>query len=170
MPNWKLIIISASTLISGQGLSCSEQSEVQIDDGHPFRATRAGFLLKYDGSDQLSLHAHSRSLSIDARPPATLYIARDKGLVAYNFGDGSGQVYDLEIYTLRTGKYTNLSFWKSDLLKRARTAGCHAAPDSISVLFNRWNDDDSYVIKTEDFSRLEGCESLAGEWRIKIDK
>jgi hypothetical protein len=170
MPNWKLIILSACVFISGQGLSCSTSSEVDVDDGHPFRTTRGELLLEYDGSDQLSLRANSQSFSINARPPASLYIAHSKGLIAYNFGYGSGQVYDLEIYSLSSGKYTDLSSWKSNLLKRARSVGCHASLDSISVLFKRWNDDDSYVIRTEDFSRLEGCDSLAGEWQIRIDK
>jgi hypothetical protein len=169
MPYRKIIAIFFLVSTAGCASSSDSLEEVAIDDGRPLGVRGDGISLDFDGANSVRVSSGERQFSIGARSPATAFFSPDKRFLAFNFGNGSGQVYDLDIYELKTGRKYNLASLKSSLTRTAAAQGCRAASDAVSVLFDRWTGNNGYTVRTEDFSRSPGCSSLAGEWKMKLE-
>jgi hypothetical protein len=167
MPYRKLAII----LLFASSIGCAATNkniQISFDDGQPIHFRHGGIALDFDGARKITIQTTLTKFDIDARTPSRGIFSPNMNFLAFNFGSGSGQVYDLEIYDLESGEVENVDPLRANLIRRAATHGCPAAADAVSVLFDRWRGADHYIVTTEDFSRLSGCSALAGKWRMSL--
>jgi len=173
MSVWPLTIVSAligvvfvNNAASGTGDAAALRDGVPIIE----RPIAHDVKLSFDGSDGLRIVKRGTLLNIAARTPSSLSISPHGKRAILNFGDGSGQVYDVAAYDLDRGTEINIRFARTVLIDRARRKGCDAPADSVSILFERWRSESQVEVSTEDFSRLPGCDVLEGRWIVDVAK
>jgi len=131
--------------------------------GDPGRTT-----IQYDGDNRIRVSIASHEINLNARPPATLSLSPDQRYVAHNFGDGSGQVYSLDLRDTQTGAKISLADFENEFRRRMNRAGCKQPTDEFSYVFERWLSSTSFSLKTEDWTRRPGCEVMAKEWVVRL--
>ena len=102
-----------------------------------------------------TIQTEMTTFTIEASPPSTLFLSPDGNKLALNFGDGSGQVLDLEIYDVATGAMLDLSGFEDRLMETVTLMGCNPKRTQISVVFLRWVTNDIADVFTEDWTRTE---------------
>jgi hypothetical protein len=125
-----------------------------------------GIVITYDGNSHVQV---GKNLAL-ARPPAFVSVSPDRTAWILNYGDGSGQVYSLEHRWLESGSVSGDARLRHILVNYAKSRGCIAKIDQISVIFDGWaNGGRGFMLHTEDFSRKGGCALLAASFLVRLD-
>jgi hypothetical protein len=165
MSNWSLV-----SLIAGL-IGCTSAQPGSFDArelrlGHAEQLVIGGQSLGYFDGER-SLHLQNGNV-IDPKVPATVFAHRDSGRLVLNYGAGSGQVLGYEIYDL-TGKRTNSDeAFRKFVLGEVKDTGCLAPADQFSVIVQSVTLTGRAVIRTEDFTRREGCHALNAKWQFPL--
>lgn len=171
MSHWR-IALAAATWIAVVTASAQDLRDQQIHllDGKPLAESlpSSGIVVTYDGDDDLMIRREDMTLKLSARTPSVLSFSPERVAVVLNFGDGSGQVYDVAVYDLVSGNQFDIGGFRESLLKYARHRKCPTGADAVSIVFKRWLSDTRIEVSTEDFSRTRGCSALNRSWRINI--
>ena len=173
MPNWRI----AAVLFISLQVACTRATDrtalidrIALVDGKPIEQTIGGVRVSFDGKSALAVSAHGRTKSLDAKTPAVVSISRDGRFLMHNYGDGSGQVYDIGIYSSNDWNTIDISSFRRSVLQFARSNGCTIQSDQISFVFTSWHGSSSVNLRTEDFSRKEGCAFLNRAWQIDLPR
>ena len=128
-----------------------------------------GVELRYDGQNLLRVNSRGRALRLSAMTPAVVGISPDARYLVHNFGNDSGQVYDIRLYSLRDDHPISAGIFKQRVLKFAHLKHtCRPRSYEISYLAEGWISSNSLEIGTEDWTRRPGCESLYRKWRLNL--
>lgn len=122
----------------------------------------------FDGKDDIAIKNSGASFHILAKTPAALSVSPSHKILVLNFGNGSGQVYDVELYFSDSGKKADIVGFRNKVLHYAYKRGCRIKPDQISFIFKGWNLKNEILLNTEDFSRRSGCNIMNRSWTLKI--
>ncbi len=160
MPNWRLRF----ALIALFSTACAATSDrIVLTDGRPVEGVISGVRISFDGNDELKIYDGSNVRVMSARSPAIISVTPDARHLLHNYGNGSGQVYIMAIYSIENWRRLDLSFIRDSVYNFADENGCHPGDDEISYLFNEWHNG-SLEITTEDFTRRQGCSMLNRDW------
>ena len=166
MPHWSIAL--AWILLAGT--ACARTTdEVALIDGRKVDETVGPAKLTFDGDKVASIMINGTIKTFDPKTPAVVSVSKDGKFIALNFGNGSGQVYDLTLFLVQDWEAKDTHILKQRMLTFAKRRGCIAKPDEISILFERWLTADTIEITTEDFTRREGCTSLNRSWTIGLE-
>lgn len=170
MPHWRMIALLAAGFASAGMAGVGPGDTVTLNDGKPVTGRLSGQVrIAFDGHNVLEVDNGTRSLRLDPRTPAVLSASQDARFLVLNFGDGSGQVYGLSAYDLRSGAPIDLSRFVNSVLSFARRTGsCQVNQDEISFVFTRWNGAGSIEVKTEDFTRTPDCSAINRTWVVDL--
>lgn len=173
MPKWSIGVF----LILGA--ACSSPSPVVPNrglillDGNPVisGSLPGGIEVTFNGDADLRVRSGGSTLVIDPRTPAILTASAKGEVLLLNYGDGSGQIYSLEAYNLRTSKKIDISGFLDGVFTFAKQLpGCRIRQDQISFSFSEWmKDDKKALIRTEDFSRTKYCDRLNRNWILPLN-
>lgn len=169
MSNWKITsAVFALTLVS-----CAHAVEgkyIELLDGKAVTeiAISGDTVVSFDGKSELLIDKAGIVLRVPARTPSVLHISPSRTLALLNYGDGSGQVYDIAVYRLSDGREIDTQQFRSSLRDYASDHGCIAAPDAASIVFKKWMSADQIEVATEDFSRTTNCSALNRIWTIDL--
>jgi hypothetical protein len=166
MPNWEVVSIVTALMSSVSGTT----NLLRLDDGKPFSRSLGAHQVKFDGRSTVDIRSNAGNLRIIAKTPATLLISPNGSLVSHNYGNGSGQVYDLAVYRLRDGvQLTNTRMFKRKVFQFARrTSSCKIRRDQISYIVEGWSRPTVLKIRTEDWSRKSGCDHVNRSWTFRV--
>lgn len=171
MSHWRIALTAATwmTLVTANAQDRTDQ-QIRLLDGKPLVESlpSSEIVVSYDGNDDLTIRREDTTLQLSARPPSVLSFSPKKDAVVLNFGDGSGQVYDIAVYNLVSGKQFGIGGFRESLLKYARNRKCPTEAEAVSVVFKRWLSETRIEVSTEDFSRVRGCSALNRSWRINL--
>jgi hypothetical protein len=169
MPNWTLGVI-LGTAAAAAILPGPTRETVSLLDGKPVSSSmgQGKVSVSFDGSDGLVVADARGRMTLSARTPSTFCVSPDGRLAILNFGNGSGQVYNLDVYHLSTKRILSLASFRRHLISYARRHSCSAKADQISIVFGKWIGRDSIFLKTEDFTRRPGCSSLNRSWKLDL--
>lgn len=169
MSNWKLAIIVYAISLAAC-VQTAAHRYIELLDGIPIdnETIADDIRVSFDGNDQLVVTKDSKAVNLSARTPSVLHVSPAGDVIVLNFGDGSGQVYDIAVYRLIDGAEVDVREFRSTAQKYARSNGCQAAPDAASIVFQKWLPNDEIEVTTEDFSRSADCSSLNRTWRIAL--
>jgi hypothetical protein len=153
--------------------SCSDpgvaSQHIDLAYGTPTKTRLGAAIVNYDGRDQIIVHYADRVLTLRALTPAQISISPNGAYLLHNFGNGSGQVYDIAVRNMRNGATLDISGFKRRVLEFARgKTTCTVRPDEISYLFERWQTARGLKIRTEDWTRRPGCEHLNRSWQLRL--
>lgn len=170
MPNWTIALLVVCVMVLGSCANRSGDQPIELLDGkHISEAAIApDIYVSFDGKDELLIRKAGRSLKFSARSPSLLSFSPSRDVVALNFGNGSGQVYDVAVYNLSDGREIDIQPFRSSIIKHAREHGCLANPDVASIVVEKWMSDRQIRVATEDFSRKENCSVLNKTWTIEL--
>jgi len=162
MPLFKLAITAVALLINGPG-------SVDLSDGG--RITKVQLSKKisasFDGRNELYLMADNKRYRLSAGTPSRVVVSPSENYGLLNFGNGSGQVLDIEIIQLGRTRIGGSRLVKRFALNRAGKS-CPASYDAISVVFDKWLPGDRVRLHTEDFSRTAKCAGLFHTWDVSL--
>jgi len=167
---WKIVILFMVCLVV-QGCHQRRLSSINIMDGRPIKnlALENNVVIDFDGANLLTVSASSMSFTIDPKTPSFIQVSPDGQYLLNNFGDGSGQVYQIEIYDLKSKKFVSVGFIHNAISSFIESIEkCSAKPDEISYIFSSWASSRTILFKTEDFSRSGGCSQLNRSWNLTI--
>lgn len=169
MPYWKIALLLLASCVSAPMV---EQSSVELLDGKSREGLISGGIkYSFDGKDSLTVTTNNNSFSIDPKSPSVITSSSDGRFFVLNYGNGSGQVYNLAPYDLTRGGIIDLSRSISYLIQYARSQqGCVINADEISFVFERWTSLNELLIKTEDFSRKPNCGHINHVWKLNLMK
>lgn len=165
MPVWKLV---AAVILLPLQLACTETRDREILlDGQPLKRHLGNSELFYDGKSSLSISFKQKIHRLEAKVPAVVSVSEDGRYFLHNYGNGSGQVYDVAIYSLPDWHAVDTGSFRQSVLGFAKTHGCKVEPDQISILFEDWSES-AATVRTEDFTRHEGCSMINRTWTIRL--
>jgi hypothetical protein len=166
MSNWKIAMIFTGLATSTVAYA---DKTIPLSDGKPLLRILGGDHVKFDGRNIVQVWSNAGKLKLRARTPATLMVSPSGELIVHNYGDGSGQVYDIAVYRLRGAKQIGIGRFKERVLRYARSfAKCKIRPDQISYIADRWSEATVVKIRTEDWSRRSGCSHVNRTWTFKV--
>jgi hypothetical protein len=166
MPNWK-VMVSPLLLFA----IANSTPDIQLKDGEPLDTVRNGVRVRFDSKQNVTVTSKHRKVVFAAKLPATISTSPDGRMIVHNYGNGSGQVYDLAIYDLMHQRKINLTPFKNGVVRFAkRQHNCRIMPDKISYLSGHWIRSDILQIRTEDWSRTSDCSGLNRSWTFQITK
>lgn len=170
MSKWKKIVSAVWGLTLAACVYSDEKNFIELLDGKAVSkvALAGDTFASFDGNSELVIEKAGVVLRLPARTPSILEISPGHSFALLNFGDGSGQVYDIAVYRLSDGQELELQQFRSSLSAHASTHGCSAPPDAASIIFKRWLSDKSIEVSTEDFSRTTKCSALNRSWTIDL--
>ncbi len=90
--------------------------------------------------------------------------------MALNFGNGSGQVFDLEVYDLDTLDQISSGHLKSEIFETAKLSGCDVNEDEISYVIKKWDNSEALRIRPENWSRRSECSEINRDfiWKFPL--
>lgn len=166
------IVYTFSIVLAATALAAASKSPIVIDlfYGTPIRIALRGAVINYAGRDIVRVKANNGHwFRFDARTPAQLSVSPTGRYLFYNFGNGSGQIYDVAVYSLPAGAPQNIRRFKSKVLAFAHSVkSCKAHPDQISFAAEEWIGEKAIKIRTEDWTRRPGCDILNRRWTIRL--
>lgn len=141
---------------------------VDLTDGRPAPGLRlsARITATYDGRDRVVVIKGDERHVLAARAPATIVASPDESLVLLNYGNGSGQVRDMEIVQFGRSGRGDARFIKQLARKQLGDGNCHARDDEISVIFLKWLSGGRMRVQTENWTRNAHCDALYGRWDV----
>jgi hypothetical protein len=158
-----MIIIAA--LLAATVPEPRQTNGVDLLSGNPVHTILKGVRLDYDGKSLFKVRARGRVLRFRALDPASVIISGNGRYLVHNFGNGSGQIYDLRVFTLPTGQPISVRPFKERVLRFAHDRkSCSARMDEISFVVERWRSPAALQIGTEDWTRRPGCGHLFRKW------
>ncbi|MBX3564028.1 MAG: hypothetical protein KF730_05555 [Sphingomonas sp.] len=125
-------------------------------------------LVSFDGKDGITIKYGTTGINIPARTPSTLISFPLSRYIILNFGDGSGQVYDILGIKLNNGEQINFEPLKRSMIQFARKNRCAIKKDEISIILVGWDKFDNILLKSEDFSRLGNCSIMNRTWKFSL--
>lgn len=162
MPLFKLAITAAALLVNGS-------SPVDLVDGKRIAKVQLSKKVSasFDGRNQLYLITDNKRYRLSARTPSRVAVSPSENYGLLNFGDGSGQVLDIEIIQFERTRIGGSRLVKRLALNRAGRS-CPASYDAVSVVFDKWLPGDRVRLHTEDFSRTAKCAGLFHTWDVSL--
>jgi len=162
-----ILATAAALLTASPGPANNAAAYLVIDK--PLHRNLNGIAIDYDGNDRLKVRSRSRLLDLGALAPAQLSVSPTRQYLAHGFGNGSGQIYDVQIFSLTTGRRVSVSGFKQRVLSFARSRRtCRARLSQISFLVERWTSAHALQIGTEDWTRRPGCGHLHRKWTLNV--
>lgn len=160
MPLGKLSLAAALILIAS---ACIRPQPIDVIDGVPFSKRIDGSSVEYDGRGLIVVQSEFQKLAIPVRAPAQLLFSPSSDRIVINFGNGSGQVLDFEVYDLQHAEKIPVAAFKDEVLQMV-TRNCDIHPDEISFVVQRWVSESQLRVKTENWSRRSACDELDRSW------
>jgi hypothetical protein len=170
MHNWQIagsIFICVAISMANAGTGSDHQ--IALLDGNLVRESLLhNIVVSFDGNEVMEIRKGNTVIKPMPRTPSLLIFSPSSKAVALNFGNGSGQVYDLTIYDLNSGNEYDIKDFRQSMLAHARKKGCPADMDTMSIVVTRWISDERIKVSTEDFSRLPGCSAMNRSWNVDL--
>lgn len=162
-----LIPILLTTLTGSAGQAGFPSIDLAF--GKPVHINAKGYVVDYDGKDAVVVRTTNHSTRLKAMVPAHLTVSPTGRYIVHNFGNGSGQVYDIRVYALRNGRLVNERPFKRKVVAFAHSrTSCRAQADQISYLAEAWLSPSALRIRTEDWTRRPGCEHIDRKWTFEL--
>ena len=168
MSNRRLIVAITLFVLASACARASLQDRIVVADGSPFAFNEGTLNIKFDGSSFIIVSTNSKTLSIPARTPATVLMSPDRQFMVLNFGDGSGQVLDLEAYDLRSLRQISVLAFKANVVSATKAGRCDIRDDEISYVASDWRKENELRVKTENWSRRAPCAALDRGWILSL--
>lgn len=142
---------------------------IDILYGAPIKKQIGSATILYDGRGGIRVTFAHHSFLLPAKTPAQLSISPNFTYLIHNFGNGSGQIYDLRVYRLRTGSEVNIDQFIDGVMRFSRALKtCKAKRTETSFLVENWISPSSIRIRTEDWTRRPGCNRLNRSWILRL--
>jgi hypothetical protein len=171
MPNWRMIYASILLVLVSACNGFANRDyykKIAVLDGQPFNYTlNRNSSIAYEGKDFLIISSKIGSLKFRARQPAVIHISPNGEFIAYNYGNGSGQQFLLEIVDLDSLEVSPQTAIYEEVSHHINKEGCALKEDEISIIFDEWSlDSESFYVKTEDLSDSGLCPIHDKRWQI----